>query len=330
LRVDTSMAKETAPRQLLDMRVHGIQCEADGVFSFDLRPVGDARLPPSTAGSHIEILMRDGLERSYSLINPPHETHRYVIAVAKDPQSRGGSEFMCEILRPGHELQITSPSNNFALVEDAAKTILIAGGIGITPIWSMLQRLKQINRSWSLFYTARSRRRAAFLVELLELQSKYPDRINLFFDDEPNFSRFGLEKIVRNQIPGAHFYCCGPTGLLTTFERATARLDPATIHIERFSAQQAPARGGFEVTLAKSRRSFRIPVDKTILEVLLSEGIEVSRSCMEGVCGTCETPVLEGIPDHRDSVLSKREREANKVMMICCSGSKTGKLVLDL
>ena len=156
------------------------------------------------------------------------------------------------------------------------------------------------------------------------------DRINLIFDEEPNFSRFDLETIVRSQIPGVHFYCCGPAGLLTAFERATADLDPATIHIERFSAEQAPARGGFEVTLAKSRRSFRIPVDKTILEVLLSEGIEVNRSCMEGVCGTCETPVLEGIPDHRDSVLSKREREANKVMMICCSGSKTGKLVLDL
>jgi ferredoxin-NADP reductase len=325
-----SMTRENAPRRLLNVRVHGIQCQADDIFTFELRPLGDARLPPFTAGSHIEILMRNGLERSYSLVNPQHETHRYVVAVAKDPQSRGGSEFMCEILRPGHELQVTSPSNNFALVEDAANTVLIAGGIGITPIWSMLQRLKQINRSWDLFYTARSRKRTAFLAELLELQSQYPDRINLIFDEEPNFSRFDLETIVRRQIPGAHFYCCGPAGLLTAFERATAGMDPATIHIERFSAEQAPARGGFEVTLAKSRRSFRIPVDKTILEVLLSEGIEVNRSCMEGVCGTCETLVLEGIPDHRDSVLSKREREANKVMMICCSGSKTGKLVLDL
>jgi vanillate O-demethylase ferredoxin subunit len=317
-------------RLLLKVRVHGIRYEAEDIFAFEMRPIEDTKLPPFTAGSHIEILMKDGLERSYSLVNPQQETHRYVVAVARDPHSRGGSEFMCETLRPGHELQITVPSNNFELAEDAAETVLIAGGIGITPIWSMLQRLQQINRSWRLFYTARTRNRAAFLAELLELQSQYPDRINIVFDQEPNAAGLDLEAIIRSQTPGAHFYCCGPAGLLNAFETATSSLDPATVHLERFSSEQAPARGGYEVTLAKSRRSFLIPVDKTILEVLLSEGIEVSRSCMEGVCGTCETPVLEGVPDHRDQVLSKREREANKVMMICCSGSKTSKLVLDL
>ncbi|WP_213775169.1 PDR/VanB family oxidoreductase [Bradyrhizobium sp. dw_78] len=318
------------PRRLLKVRVHGIRYEAEDIFSFELRSIDGAELPRFTAGSHIEILIKNGLERSYSLVNPQHETHRYVVAVARDPQSRGGSEYMCDILRPGHELQISEPSNNFALAEDAAETVLIAGGIGITPIWSMLQRLVQINRSWRLFYTARTRERAAFLAELLALQSQYPDRVTIVFDQEPNVAGLNLEAIVRSQSPVAHFYCCGPAGLLNAFEAATSSLDPATVHLERFSSEQAPARGGFEVTLAKSGRSFLIPADKTILEVLLSEGIEVSRSCMEGVCGTCETPVLEGVPDHRDSVLSKREREANKMMMICCSGSKTDKLVLDL
>jgi ferredoxin-NADP reductase len=227
-------------------------------------------------------------------------------------------------------LQITAPRNNFTLEETAEETVLIAGGIGITPIWSMLQRLRQIDRSWKLFYTVRTRKRAAFLAELLALQSHYPDRIHIVFDQEPNAAGLDIDGIIRGQSSGTHFYGCGPAGLLSAFEAAASSLDPTTVHLERFSSEQVPARGGFEVTLAKSRRSFLIPVDRTILEVLLSEGVEVSRSCMEGVCGTCETPVLEGIPDHRDSVLSKREREANNIMMICCSGSKTSRLVLDL
>ncbi len=317
-------------RRLINVRVQGIRYEAEDIFTFELRPAEDTALPPFTAGAHIEILMQDGLERSYSLVNPQHETHRYVVSVARDPQSRGGSKFMCDTLRPGQELQITAPSNDFRLEEGAAETILIAGGIGITPIWSMLQRLQQIDRSWKLFYTARTRKRAAFLAEILEVQSRHPGLVHIAFDQEPQAAGLNLEAIVRDQAPGAHFYACGPAGLLKAFEVATASLDPATVHVERFASEQSPAPGGFEVTLAKSGRTFLIPVNKTILEVLLSEGVEVSRSCMEGVCGTCETPVLEGIPDHRDSVLSRREREANKMMMICCSGSKTSKLVLDL
>jgi tetrachlorobenzoquinone reductase len=317
-------------RSLIKVRVQAIRYEADSIFSFELRRPDGLALPTFTAGAHIEILMKEGLERSYSLVNPQHETDRYVVAVAKDPQGRGGSYFMCETLRPGDELQITEPSNSFALDETAEETVLIAGGIGITPIWSMLQRLRQIGRSRKLFYVARTRERTAFLAELLALQPDFPDQIQILFDQEPNAVGLDIAGIIREQSAGTHFYCCGPVGLLSDFEAATSEFDPATVHLERFSSGQAVAAGGFEVALARSRRSFVIPVDKTILEVLLSEGVEVSRSCMEGVCGTCETPVLEGIPDHRDSVLSRREREANKTMMICCSGSKTSRLVLDL
>jgi ferredoxin-NADP reductase len=317
-------------RSLVRVRVQAIRYEAEGILSFELRPLDGLTLPAFTAGAHIEILMKEGLERSYSLINPQHETDRYVVAVAKDPQGRGGSEFMCETLRPGDELQIAGPSNNFRLDETVEATVLIAGGIGITPIWSMLQRLRQIEVAWKLFYVARTRERMAFLPELRVLQSDFPDQIQIAFDQEPDAVGLDIAGIVRGHSPGTHFYCCGPAGFLTAFEAATSAFDPATVHLERFSSEQAPAAGGFEVTLAKSGRAFLVPVDKTILEVLLSEGVEVSRSCMEGVCGTCETPVLEGIPDHRDSVLSRREREANKTMMICCSGSKTSRLVLDL
>jgi ferredoxin-NADP reductase len=317
-------------RQSIDVRVHGIRCEAENIFAFDLRPVEGGGLPPFTAGAHIEILMKEGLERSYSLVNAPGVIDRYEVVVARDPQGRGGSEFMCAVVRPGDQLRITPPSNNFALEESAEATVLIAGGIGITPIWSMLQRLQDLGRPWKLFYTARTSKRAAFRSELEALRQQFPDNLRIVFDQEPNAVGLDIKAIVEEGPANAHYYACGPAGLLHAFEQATAGLDPALVHIERFSSDQAPARGGFEITLAKSQRSFTIPPDKTILEVLLDEGIEVNRSCMEGVCGTCETAVLEGIPDHRDQVLSKRERAANRMMMICCSGSKTDRLVLDL
>jgi ferredoxin-NADP reductase len=324
------MANAMSPRRLIDVRVHAIGAEAEGIFSFDLRPVGGSDLPPFSAGSHINLFLRNALERSYSLINPTHETHRYMIAVAKAPQSTGGSEYMCEAVMVGDMLRIAEPRNNFALDETAKSSVLFAGGIGITPIWSAVQRLEEIGKPWKLFYAARTRQRMAFLSKLLELQANYPDRLYLTFDQEPGYSMLDLPLIIKSQVSGTHFYCCGPAGMLRAFEAAAADLDPAIVHIERFSSAMPPAKGGFEICLAKSGRSFFVPPDKTILEVLLSEGLQINRSCMQGVCGTCETYVLEGLPDHRDSVLSKRERDSNKVMMICCSGARSDKLVLDL
>jgi tetrachlorobenzoquinone reductase len=324
------MANAMGPRQLIDVSVHAIGVEAEGIFSFDLRPIEGANLPPFSAGSHIDLLLKNALERSYSLINPAHETHRYMIAVARAPQSTGGSEYICDALSVGDPLQIAEPRNNFALDEAAKCSVLVAGGIGITPIWSVLQRLQEIGKPWKLFYAARTRQRMAFLSKFLELHDRYPDLVCLSFDHEPGYSMLDLPLIIQRQAPGTHFYCCGPTGMLQAFEAATAKLDPTTVHIERFSSALPAAQGGFEVCLAKSGRSFFIPPGKTILEVLLSEGLHINRSCMQGVCGTCETSVLEGLPDHRDSVLSERERESNKVMMICCSGARSEKLVLDL
>jgi tetrachlorobenzoquinone reductase len=324
------MANAMGSRRLIDVHVHAIAVEAEGIFSFDLRPVGGTDLPSFSAGSHINLFLKNALERSYSLINPAQETHRYMIAVARAPQSAGGSEYMCKAVTVGDTLRIAEPRNNFALDETAKSSVLFAGGIGITPIWSVLQRLQEIGKPWKLFYAARTRQRMAFLPRLLELHERHPDRVCLSFDHEPGYSMLDLPLIIQRQPSDTHFYCCGPTGMLQAFEAATAKLDPATVHIERFSSALPPAQGGFEVCLAKSGRSFFIPPDKTILEVLLSEGLQINRSCMQGVCGTCETYVLEGLPDHRDSVLSKSERESNKVMMICCSGARSDKLVLDL
>jgi vanillate O-demethylase ferredoxin subunit len=269
------------------------------------------------------------LSRSYSLANPQHERHRYCIAIQKESAGRGGSRFIHETVRAGDILSVRPPRNNFALDEAAAYSVLIAGGIGITPIWCMVQRLVELRRPLQLVYAVRSRRRAAFVDAILT-----PDlarNVHLYCDDENGDVAVNLETIVRNVAPATHFYCCGPLPMLAAFERATAGLPAHTVHVEYFTAKEPVAtNGGFEVVLARSGRSVFVPEHSTIMDALLAAGVAVEYSCLEGVCGTCETKVLEGIPEHRDMVLSAQERASNRTMMICCSGSQTGRLVLDL
>jgi len=312
--------------QTIDVLVKSITYEAEDVISLDLRPVGEGTLPAFTAGAHIELQLRNGLPRNYSLANPQHERHRYYVTVKKDAASRGGSRFIHESVRVGDILPIGPPRNNFALVEDASHSLLIAGGIGITPIWCMIQRLAALGRSWRLLYATRSRRGAAFLDEILAFGN-----VHLHVDDESAGAFIDLDPVIRNAPSGTHFYCCGPLPMLAAFERATAALPAEMVHVEYFSAKDPiEATGGFDVVLARSGRTVFVPEQSTILDALLAAGIDVGHSCLEGVCGTCETKVIEGIPDHRDVVLSARERASNRTMMICCSGCKSGRLVLDL
>jgi ferredoxin-NADP reductase len=313
----------------IEVLVKSITFEADDVISLDLRPVGSQTFPAFTAGSHIELQLRNGLPRNYSLANPQHERHRYCVAVQKEPAGRGGSRFIHETLRAGDVLPVSRPRNNFSLVEAADRSVLIAGGIGITPIWCMVQRLVELKRPWHLFYAVRSRRRAAYLDDIQALDAA--PNVHLHFDDERDGALLNLNAIVQNAAPESHFYCCGPLPMLDAFERATARLPAETVHVEYFAAKQpVTASGGFDVVLARSGRSVFVPDHSTILNALVAAGIPVEHSCLEGVCGACETKVIEGIPDHRDMVLSAQERASNRTMMICCSGSKTGRLVLDL
>ena len=314
----------------IPVRVHAITYEAVGILSFEFRPLAGGDLPAFTAGAHFDVLMPGGAQRSYSLINPPTETGRYVIAVNRDPESRGGSSFLCEKVRPGDVLEITPPSNSFALVEAAERSVFIAGGIGITPLWCMIQHLEVLGRPWRLYYAARTRAKTAFLTYLERLEAVDPGRVVLTFDHEPGYAMLDLTEVIAEQPPGTHFYCCGPVGMLKAFEAAAEDRDPDQIHVEYFSASQPVAAGGFEVVLARSGAAIWIPPDKTILEMLLAAGHIVPHSCTEGVCGTCETIVLEGLPDHRDNVLSKRERASNKKIMICRSGCLGQRLVLDL
>jgi vanillate O-demethylase ferredoxin subunit len=311
---------------MLNLRIKRAVWEAPNIISYELTPTDGQELPAFTAGAHIDIKLSNGLMRSYSLVNPQSERHRYVIAVQRDRQSRGGSKWIVQNFRPGEIVPVNEPRNNFKLDETAQKSIFIAGGIGITPMLSMIDRLNAIGREWELVFCSRTRSSAPFL----DILQNDP-RVRLHFDREPGAEMLDLNALVNAAPSDAHLYCCGPTTMLEAFEAAAKSRPSETVHVEYFTATEPPAtEGGFVVVLAKSGREIAIPAGKTILAALKDEGLDLPHSCTEGVCGTCETKVIEGIPDHRDRILTDKERLANKSMMICCSGAKSEKLVLDL
>lgn len=320
-----------AAERLMQVRVKRISYEAEGINSYEFVAPGGGDLAPFTAGSHIDLHLSNGMVRSYSLVNDQSERDRYVVAVNKDAASRGGSSFIHEVLRVGDLIAISQPRNNFILWENARHSVLIAGGIGITPLLSMIRRLDAIGRSWELHYATRTRATAAFLDELNSFGSDGSARLHFHFDQEFSGRMLDLSAIVKSAAADAHLYCCGPVAMLEAFEAATAERPADHVHVEYFQAKEAPAvEGGFEVQLTRSNRTILVEAGKTILDALLEAGISANYACTEGVCGTCETRVLEGIPDHRDQFLSKEEQAGNKTIMICCSGAKSRTLVLDL
>jgi ferredoxin-NADP reductase len=267
------------------------------------------------------------MSRQYSLVHPCEQPLSYVVGVKLDPRSRGGSRFMHEQLRVGTALAVSAPRNNFPLDEGAAHSVLIAGGIGITPIWAMVQRLEQLGRSsWELWYSCRSRADAAFLREL----APFGDRIHLHLDDEAQ-RLMDVGSIVAKAALHAHLYCCGPAPMLAAFEDAAKGRPPQKVHVEHFAPVQAAATGGgFVVQLARSGQEITVQPGASILDALRANGVSIESSCLQGVCGYCEVPVLEGEVDHRDSILTPSERASNSTMMVCCSGAKSARLVLDI
>jgi ferredoxin-NADP reductase len=310
-------------------RVRTIRHEAERVLSVELVPVDGEAFPGFTPGAHIDLHLPNGITRSFSLVNSPDDAGRYVVAILADANSRGGSRFVHEQLRCGAILPISAPRNNFALDEDAASTVLIAGGIGITPMLCMYRRLRERGRDVRLIYCARERSQAAFLTELDALGPG----VHLHFDAENDGRPFDLATLLARQPAEVHAYCCGPNAMLSAFEAACEKAGVANVHIERFAAEAAAVdaqESGFTVELAKSGRRLAVPAGARLLDVLLEAGVDVDHSCREGLCGACQTRVLGGCPDHRDAVLTQSERAANNVMMICVSGAKSGTLVLDL
>lgn len=314
-----------------EMMVKSVRYEAVDILSYELEPVMNIVLPTVTAGAHIDLALPNGMNRSYSLINA-EENNRYVIAVHLAASGRGGSAYMHNNIRPGARLLVNGPRNHFPPCEDAPLSILVAGGIGITPLWAMIQRLEALGKRWELHYCARDRTRAAFLSPLVALEKAKPGRVFFNFDQEPGGQLLDLAQLLAKAPEDAHLYCCGPTGMLASFEEATRRCAAEQVHVEYFSAktEAAATSGSYVVELASSGREVPVFPGQTLLEALLDSGIDVPFSCMAGICGRCETRVIKGRPEHRDSILTKAQQEAGNVMMICCSGSLDDRIVLDI
>jgi len=313
----------------IDVLVDRVCDVAAGIRSFDLVRGDGGQLPPYTAGAHIELALPGGLARSFSLIGPLGDFRRYRIAVGLDANSRGGSRYLHESVAAGAALHISPPRNLFPLVEDAPSTVLIAGGIGITPLWCMAQRLAVLEVPWELHYACRTRAAAAFVPEIQRACGR-TGQLHLWCDDQHEGRPLDIASIVEGASAQAHLYCCGPVPMLDAYRAATGGLDQDRVHLEYFRAPEPvnPA-GGFTVELARTGTSVEVPKGCSILDALMMSGIDAPYSCYEGLCGTCETQVLEGEPDHRDHILTEKARQEGRII-ICCSGSRSKKLVLDL
>jgi len=311
---------------LIEVQVAAILPAADDTNLYELMRPDGALLPAADAGAHIDLNLPNGLTRQYSLVVAHPSPERYTLGIKRDPNSRGGSRYIFDELKTGQALTISAPRNHFPLAADAAHHVLIAGGIGITPIYAMTQKLRADGSSFDLHYAGRTRSQLAFLDELANA-----DFAHIHCDDEHGGALLDLGRVVAGVPQDSHFYCCGPTPMLEAFRAAAAVIPPERVHFEYFSPQaEASTAGGFVVELARSGQEVFIPPGQSILETLREAGLTLDSSCQEGICGVCETKVISGIPDHRDSVLSDHEHAANKSMMICCSGCKSERLVLDL
>ena len=296
---------------------------------FELEPDPAYPFEQVAPGAHIDVELPGGLVRQYSLLTHlAEQPRRLVIAVKRDDLGRGGSRQLCDAVAPGARLAIGAPRNHFALHADDAPAVLFAGGIGITPIWSMVQALRQRATPWTLHYAARSRADALLLERLAD-----DPQVHLHFDDASEGRPMAIARLVQQAAPQAHLYCCGPAAMLDAFEAACSAREPSQVHLERFSAvlPAAPATGtACVLRLARTGLELKMEAGASILETLRAAGVEVASPCEQGICGACETAVLEGEIEHRDSILSPAERAAGQVMMVCCSLGKGERLVLDL
>ena len=320
-------------RAELQVRVARRTLEAEGICGLELVAADGMPLPAFAAGSHVDVHLPGGIVRQYSLCNDPAETHRYQIAVLRDPGSRGGSAAVHDLVAEGDALRISAPRNHFALAADAPRHLLLAGGIGVTPILCMAERLAQLGASFRMHYSGRSAQRMAFRARIAA--APFADRVQLHFDDGAHAQRLDIAAVLAAAEADTHLYVCGPQGFMDAV-LGTARQqgwEEKRLHWEFFAAADAGPRGGdaaFEVQLASSGRVVSVAADQSVTQALLAAGVEVMVSCEQGVCGTCLTRVLAGEVDHRDAYLTPEEQAANDQFTPCCSRARGARLVLDL
>ncbi|WP_036236048.1 PDR/VanB family oxidoreductase, partial [Methylibium sp. T29-B] len=304
---------------------------AEGVASFVLRRADGGPLPTFDAGAHIDVELPNGMVRQYSLCNRPGETQRYCIGVLREAAGRGGSRCAHEALHESTPLRISAPKNHFPLVP-AKHSILLAGGIGVTPILAMAETLTAADASFEMHYCTRSRARTAFAERIAA--APYALRVAFHHDDGAKAQKFDAKAVLAAPAADTHLYVCGPKGYMDHVIATAKALGwaDAQIHFEYFAGGPVDhgADDAFEIELATSGRVVTVPAGQTVIAALAAQGVEVPVSCEQGVCGTCILKVVGGTPDHRDMYFSDAEHAANDQFTPCCSRSKTPRLVVAL
>lgn len=316
---------------MIEVIIRAMRLEAEGILGLELVAVDGASLPPFEAGAHIDLHLPNGLIRQYSLCNDPRERHRYRIAVLRDAASRGGSQAVHELLRIGQRLSIGAPRNLFALDEQAPRSLLLAGGIGITPLLSMAWRLHALGADFELHQCVRSAKLAAFAERLAA--APFAARTHLHRDDGDATQKLDLPALLAAEPAGSQLYVCGPNGFMEYVLDTARALGWAEerLHREYFAAPEAESGGGaFTLRIASSGLELQVPEERTALEVLEDAGFDIPASCGQGICGTCLTRVVDGQPEHRDLFLSEEEKARNDQFTPCCSRSRSACLVVDL
>lgn len=323
------MSSATLP---LRVRVAAKTVEAEDICGFELVSLDGSPLPAFSAGSHVDVVVGPGLTRQYSLCNDPTESHRYQVAVLREPAGRGGSAAMHARVQVGDVVEISAPRNHFALAHEARRHLLLAGGIGVTPLLCMAERLAITGADFEMHYCTRSVARTAFRARIAA--SRFASQVHFHHDDGDASQKLDLAALLAPPDAGTHLYVCGPKGFMDAVLGTARTLGWADTHLhsEYFTAEPVSTEGDqpFEVQLASSGRVIPVARDQTVVQALKAAGVEVVTSCEQGVCGTCLTRVIDGVPDHRDLYLTPEEQAANDQFTPCCSRAKTGRLVLDL
>ncbi|CAL8480825.1 2Fe-2S iron-sulfur cluster-binding protein [Caballeronia sp. S22] len=333
-----SQAANSASR--LKLMIRQVAYEAVGVRSYELVDPTGEDLPPVTPGSHIDLHLEDGTVRQYSLCNDPSERHRYVIAVLKEEWGRGGSKAVHQNFHVEHTVDVGVPRNSFALDPQATKHILIAGGIGVTPLKAMAHQLQANGADYELHYCAKTPAHAAFSRELLDRLDS--DMVSLHFDGGNPVDGLNITDLLHEQPDGAHLYYCGPEGFMAACDKAASHWRPGTVHFEHFKAPSPsksvvdsalspvaqPGEAEFSIQIASTGLVFEVPENRTIAQVLADANIPIETSCEAGLCGACKIGYVEGEVDHRDFILSDEEHQG--CLTACISRAKTPLLVLDL
>lgn len=314
----------------IDVLVVEIERMASDVLSYHLAPVQGGDLPPFSAGAHVDVYLPNGLRRRYSLCNSPRENKRYQIAVKREEFSSGGSAYLHDSVAVGSSLSIGAPRNDFPLNLSADSHLLLAGGIGITPMVSMAADLLDRGANFQLEYFVRSSEYEPF--GALLGREPYASRLRVHRGMTGSETADYIQARLREQAPGQHLYVCGPQGFVQAAVSATRHWPVDAVHVEAFGANAPAAKGDqpFEVRLERSGRLVHVAADRSMCQALQDSGVTLDTCCLQGVCGVCALKVLEGSPDHRDTYLSEAERASGAIVMPCVSRSRTPVLVLDL